>query len=112
MMMFYRALDPMILPTEASQIVKQRLLSFVRSLSTVLAFAYCLSRSVSPLLQCENFNMHCSYSTLCILWFRFKFSFSILSVLEVGVFNIIFVLPLYHDLFISLIPYFNSTVLV
>ncbi|KAI3451238.1 hypothetical protein Pfo_007903 [Paulownia fortunei] len=38
-----RALDPMILPTEAGQIVKQRLLNFVRSLSTVLAFAYCLS---------------------------------------------------------------------
>ncbi|KAL6582950.1 hypothetical protein OROMI_005028 [Orobanche minor] len=38
-----RALDPMILPTEAGQIVKQRLLTFVRTLSTVLAFAYCLS---------------------------------------------------------------------
>lgn len=39
-----RALDPMVLPTEASQIVKQRLLNFVKSLSTVLASAYCLSR--------------------------------------------------------------------
>ncbi|XP_068656157.1 mechanosensitive ion channel protein 2, chloroplastic-like [Aristolochia californica] len=38
-----RVLDPVILPTEASQVVKQRLLNFVRSLSTVLAFAYCLS---------------------------------------------------------------------
>ncbi|KAL7143893.1 hypothetical protein ABFS83_08G222000 [Erythranthe nasuta] len=38
-----RALDPMILPSEAGQVVKQRLLNFVRSLSTVLAFAYCLS---------------------------------------------------------------------
>lgn len=38
-----RALDPVILPSVASQAVKQRLLSFVRSLSTVLAFAYCLS---------------------------------------------------------------------
>ncbi|XP_068653730.1 mechanosensitive ion channel protein 2, chloroplastic-like isoform X2 [Aristolochia californica] len=38
-----RVLDPIILPTEASQVVKQRLLNFVRSLSTVLAFAYCLS---------------------------------------------------------------------
>ncbi|KAK3030751.1 hypothetical protein RJ639_036555, partial [Escallonia herrerae] len=37
------ALDPVILPSEASQAVKQRLLNFVRSLSTVLAFAYCLS---------------------------------------------------------------------
>ncbi|GFP92009.1 mechanosensitive ion channel protein 2 chloroplastic [Phtheirospermum japonicum] len=41
-----RALDPMMLPTEAGQIVKQRLLNFVRSLSTVLAFAYCLSSLV------------------------------------------------------------------
>lgn len=38
-----RALDPVVLPTAASQLVKQRLLNFVRSLSTVLAFAYCLS---------------------------------------------------------------------
>ncbi|KAG2335101.1 hypothetical protein Bca52824_006281 [Brassica carinata] len=38
-----RALDPVVLPTEASKIVKDRLLNFVRSLSTVLAFAYCLS---------------------------------------------------------------------
>ncbi|XP_031108783.1 mechanosensitive ion channel protein 2, chloroplastic isoform X1 [Ipomoea triloba] len=42
-MLVCRAVDPMVLPTEASQIVKQRLLNFVRSLSTVLAFAYCLS---------------------------------------------------------------------
>ncbi|KAL2905862.1 Mechanosensitive ion channel protein 2 chloroplastic [Bienertia sinuspersici] len=38
-----RALGPMTMPTEASQIVKQRTLNFVMSLSTVLAFAYCLS---------------------------------------------------------------------
>ncbi|KAK1370839.1 Mechanosensitive ion channel protein 2, chloroplastic [Heracleum sosnowskyi] len=38
-----RALDPVVLPSEASEIVKQRLLNFVRSLSTVLAFAYCIS---------------------------------------------------------------------
>lgn len=38
-----RALDPVILPMEASQAIKQRLLHFLRSLSTVLAFAYCLS---------------------------------------------------------------------
>ncbi|XP_062099136.1 mechanosensitive ion channel protein 3, chloroplastic-like isoform X2 [Humulus lupulus] len=38
-----RALDPVVLSSEASQAVKQRLLNFVRSLSTVLAFAYCLS---------------------------------------------------------------------
>ncbi|CAI0474325.1 unnamed protein product [Linum tenue] len=41
-----RALDPVALPTEASQIVKQRLLNFIQSLSTVLAFAYCLSRLI------------------------------------------------------------------
>lgn len=40
----FRALDPVALPSEASQVVKQRLLNFVRSLSTVLAFAYCFSR--------------------------------------------------------------------
>ncbi|CAN8299070.1 unnamed protein product [Cochlearia groenlandica] len=38
-----RALDPIVLPTEASKVIKDRLLNFVRSLSTVLAFAYCIS---------------------------------------------------------------------
>ncbi|KAL7596626.1 hypothetical protein Lser_V15G31021 [Lactuca serriola] len=38
-----RILEPVILPSASSQAVKQRLLNFVRSLSTVLAFAYCLS---------------------------------------------------------------------
>ncbi|KAI3978969.1 hypothetical protein MKX01_016144 [Papaver californicum] len=38
-----RTLDPVVLPTVASQAVKCRLLVFVRSLSTVLAVAYCLS---------------------------------------------------------------------
>ncbi|CAN1188748.1 Mechanosensitive ion channel protein 3, chloroplastic [Linum perenne] len=38
-----RALDPVVLPSQASEAVKQRLLTFVQSLSTVLAFAYCLS---------------------------------------------------------------------
>ncbi|KAJ8773333.1 hypothetical protein K2173_028510 [Erythroxylum novogranatense] len=38
-----RVLDPVILPSQASQAVKQRVLSFVRSLATVLAFASCLS---------------------------------------------------------------------
>lgn len=41
---YFRALDPVVLPSEASQAVKQRLINFVQSLSTVLAFAYCLSR--------------------------------------------------------------------
>ncbi|KAL3838650.1 hypothetical protein ACJIZ3_023241 [Penstemon smallii] len=49
-----RSLDPMILPSEAGQIVKQRLLNFVRSLSTVLAFAYCLS---SVIQQTQKFFM-------------------------------------------------------
>ncbi|CAA3025494.1 mechanosensitive ion channel 2, chloroplastic isoform X1 [Olea europaea subsp. europaea] len=49
-----RALDPMVLPTEASQVVKQRLLNFFRSLSTVLAFAYCLS---SVIQQAQKFFM-------------------------------------------------------
>ncbi|GER34504.1 MSCS-like 2, partial [Striga asiatica] len=54
------ALDPMILPTEAGQIVKQRLLNFVRSLSTVLAFAYCLS---SLIQQAQKFFMETNAST-------------------------------------------------
>ncbi|XP_011021849.1 PREDICTED: mechanosensitive ion channel protein 2, chloroplastic [Populus euphratica] len=49
-----RALDPVVLPTEASEVVKQRLLNFVRSLSTVLAFAYCLS---SMIQQAQKFFM-------------------------------------------------------
>lgn len=36
-----RAFDPVVLATDASQAIKQRFLNFVRSLSTVLAFAYC-----------------------------------------------------------------------
>ncbi|XP_026394424.1 mechanosensitive ion channel protein 2, chloroplastic-like isoform X2 [Papaver somniferum] len=48
------ALDPIILPSEASQAVKHRLLIFVRSLSTVLAFAYCLS---SLIQQAQKFFM-------------------------------------------------------
>ncbi|KAL3036673.1 hypothetical protein AAZX31_01G022700 [Glycine max] len=47
-----RALEPLILPSETSQIVKERLLNFVRSLSTVLAFAYCLS---SVIQQVQKF---------------------------------------------------------
>lgn len=43
---YFRALDPVVLPSEASQAVKQRLINFLQSLSTVLAFAYCLSRWV------------------------------------------------------------------
>ncbi|KAK1421495.1 hypothetical protein QVD17_23860 [Tagetes erecta] len=41
-----RALDPVVLPSQASQIVKNRLLTFVKSLSTVLALAYCLSSAI------------------------------------------------------------------
>ncbi|KAK1291626.1 hypothetical protein QJS10_CPB17g02518 [Acorus calamus] len=49
-----RVLEPAVLPTEASQAVKQRLLIFIRSLSTVLAFAYCLS---SLIQQAQKFFM-------------------------------------------------------
>ncbi|KAA8538180.1 hypothetical protein F0562_027788 [Nyssa sinensis] len=49
-----RALDPVVLPSEASQAVKQRLLNFVRSLSTVLAFTHCLS---SLIQQAQKFSM-------------------------------------------------------
>ncbi|XP_010942788.1 mechanosensitive ion channel protein 2, chloroplastic [Elaeis guineensis] len=49
-----RVLDPVVLPSEASQAVKQRLLSFVRSLSAVLAFAYCLSNLIQ---QTQKFFM-------------------------------------------------------
>ncbi|KAK6277738.1 hypothetical protein POUND7_018061 [Theobroma cacao] len=49
-----RALDPVVLPSEASQAVKQRLLNFVRSLSAVLAFSYCLS---SLIRQAQKFFM-------------------------------------------------------
>ncbi|EPS73305.1 hypothetical protein M569_01452, partial [Genlisea aurea] len=39
-----RVWEPVVLPSEASQIVKQRVLNFIKSLSTVLASAYFLSR--------------------------------------------------------------------
>ncbi|XP_073526023.1 uncharacterized protein [Phyllobates terribilis] len=48
-MLICRALDPMILPTEASRVVKQRLLNFIRSLSTVMALGYCLSSLIQQL---------------------------------------------------------------
>uniref|UniRef100_A0A7C9CN81 Mechanosensitive ion channel protein n=1 Tax=Opuntia streptacantha TaxID=393608 RepID=A0A7C9CN81_OPUST len=49
-----RALDPITMPTTASELVKQRLLTFVKSLSTVLAFAYCLS---SVIQQAHKYSM-------------------------------------------------------
>ncbi|GAB4847219.1 hypothetical protein Ancab_026228 [Ancistrocladus abbreviatus] len=49
-----RALDPVVMPSEASQLVKQRLLIFIKSLSTVLAFAYCLSGVIQ---QAQKFFM-------------------------------------------------------
>ncbi|EOA33714.1 hypothetical protein CARUB_v10019907mg [Capsella rubella] len=49
-----RTLDPIVLPSSASQAIKQRLLSFARSMSTVLAFACCLS---SLLQQAQKFFM-------------------------------------------------------
>ncbi|KAK7311686.1 hypothetical protein RJT34_09976 [Clitoria ternatea] len=42
-MLICRDLDPVVLPSETSQAMKQRLLSFLRSLSTMLTFAYCSS---------------------------------------------------------------------
>ncbi|XP_027904173.1 mechanosensitive ion channel protein 2, chloroplastic-like isoform X2 [Vigna unguiculata] len=51
-MLICRALDPIVLPSKSSQVVKQRLLSFVRSLSTVISFAYCLS---SLIQQAQKF---------------------------------------------------------
>ncbi|XP_028096312.1 mechanosensitive ion channel protein 2, chloroplastic-like isoform X3 [Camellia sinensis] len=55
-----RVLDPMVLPSEASEIVKQRLLNFIRSLSTVLALAYCLS---SVIQQAQKFFMETNDTT-------------------------------------------------
>lgn len=49
-----RALDTIAMPTTASELVKQRLLTFVKSLSTVLAFAYCLS---SVIQQAQKYFM-------------------------------------------------------
>ena len=40
----FRAFDPVVLSSERSQAIKQRFVNFVRSLSTVLAFAYCTNR--------------------------------------------------------------------
>ncbi|KAJ7965815.1 Mechanosensitive ion channel protein chloroplastic-like [Quillaja saponaria] len=64
-----RALDPVVLPSEASQVVKQRLLNFVRSLSTVLAFAYCLS---SLIQEVQKFFMETNESSdACSMGFSF-----------------------------------------
>ncbi|CDY46875.1 BnaC01g27790D [Brassica napus] len=53
-LLFCRTLDPIVLSSSASQAVKTRFLSFVRSMSTVLAFACCLS---SLLQQVQKFFM-------------------------------------------------------
>ncbi|XP_078430609.1 mechanosensitive ion channel protein 2, chloroplastic-like isoform X2 [Wolffia australiana] len=42
-MFICRAMNPIVLPSDVSQAVMQRLLHFVKSLSTVLAFYFCLS---------------------------------------------------------------------
>ncbi|KAD7478596.1 hypothetical protein E3N88_01732 [Mikania micrantha] len=55
-----RALDPVVLPSVASQIVKDRLLTFVKSLSTVLALAYCLSSAIQ---QTQKFFMETNDAT-------------------------------------------------
>ncbi|OIV97852.1 hypothetical protein TanjilG_12609 [Lupinus angustifolius] len=59
-MLICRALDPLVLPSEASQVVKQRLLNFGRSLSTVISFAYCLS---SLIQQAQKFFMEANDSS-------------------------------------------------
>ncbi|WZY72475.1 hypothetical protein YC2023_004715 [Brassica napus] len=53
-LLFCRTLDPIVLSSSASQAVKTRFLSFARSMSTVLAFACCLS---SLLQQVQKFFM-------------------------------------------------------
>ncbi|KAF7129311.1 hypothetical protein RHSIM_Rhsim10G0172800 [Rhododendron simsii] len=55
-----RELDPVVLPSEGSQIVKQRILNFIRSLSTVLALAYYLSSAIQ---QAQKFFMGTNNST-------------------------------------------------
>lgn len=68
-----RVLDPVILLSEASQAIKQRLLNFVRSLSTVLAFAYCLS---SLIQHAQKFSMETNDSSdtrnVCSCYFDSK----------------------------------------
>lgn len=59
-MLICRALDPIILPSQTSQVVKQRLLNFVRSLSTVVSFAYCLS---SLIQQAQKFFLDANESS-------------------------------------------------
>ncbi|XP_068480400.1 mechanosensitive ion channel protein 2, chloroplastic-like isoform X1 [Phaseolus vulgaris] len=59
-MLICRALDPVVLPSKSSQVVKQRLLNFVRSLSTVISFAYCLS---SLIQQAQKFFLEANDST-------------------------------------------------
>ncbi|CAL4923323.1 unnamed protein product [Urochloa decumbens] len=44
-----RGLDPVVMPSAASQVVKTRLITFVRSLSTVLAVAYILTSLIQQL---------------------------------------------------------------
>ncbi|KAI4337599.1 hypothetical protein L6164_015994 [Bauhinia variegata] len=59
-MLVCRAFDPLVLPSEASQAVKQRVLNFVRSLSTVLSFAYCVQ---SLIQQAQKFFMEANDSS-------------------------------------------------
>ncbi|GJV91720.1 mechanosensitive ion channel protein 2, chloroplastic-like protein [Tanacetum coccineum] len=70
-----RVLEPVILPSAPSQAVKQRLLNFVRSLSTVLAFAYCLLRWVMNLLE-KLFIRQCGLHLFCYSLFMELLGFS------------------------------------
>ncbi|KAK2445472.1 mechanosensitive ion channel protein 2, chloroplastic [Trifolium repens] len=51
-MLICRCLDPLVLQSETRPVIKQRLLSFVRSFSTVFTLAYCSSSFVR---QAQNF---------------------------------------------------------
>lgn len=42
-----RTIQPMTLPSEAAEAIKDRFLNFARSLSTVIVFAFCTAKWVS-----------------------------------------------------------------
>jgi hypothetical protein len=65
--MSYRGLDPVVLPSAASQAVKMRLINFVRSLSTVLAFAYILTRCTCYILRKTLLFVSCSFIDSIVL---------------------------------------------
>ncbi|KAE8701730.1 Mechanosensitive ion channel protein 2 [Hibiscus syriacus] len=68
-----RALDPVVLASEARQAVKQRLLHFVRSLSTVLPISYCLSR-----------DWHANLKSACLSSFNISYILKALTKIAMG----------------------------